>query len=51
MSGDDVVITSNGLPQHNTYYYGQGHEKFAEFDTQGGEHNPNPNRIVLKIIS
>ena len=48
MSGDDVVISSDGLPQHNTYYYGQGHENFVEFDTQGGQHNPNPNRIAAQ---
>ena len=29
MNGDDVVISSDGLPQHKTYYYGQGHEKFV----------------------
>lgn len=48
MNGDDVVIASDGLPQHNTFYYGQGHEKFVEFDTQGGEYNPNPNRIAAQ---
>ena len=48
MNGDDVVISSDGLPQHKTYYYGQGHEKFVEFDTQDGEHNPNPNRIAVQ---
>ena len=48
MNGDAVVITSDGLPPHLSYYYGQGHEYYTEFDTSGerSEYSPNPNTIA-----
>jgi len=48
MSGDDVVISSDGLPPHLSYYYGQGHANYTDFDRTGDreDHNPNPNRIA-----
>jgi hypothetical protein len=48
MSGDDVVIASDGLPPHLTYYYGEGHENYTDFDTQGGEYSANPNTIATQ---
>lgn len=47
MDGGDVVIESKGLAPHKSFYYGEGHANFAEFDySRGSEYRPNPNKIV-----
>lgn len=43
---NQAVIESNGLPPHRSYYYGEDHPNFEEFDTSRGEdYSPNPNEI------
>ena len=51
VDGDAVTISSDGLPPHNSYYYGEGHANYAEFDTRDGEHSPNPNQIATQNLS
>ena len=45
-SGDSSVIEADGLPPHLSYYYGEDHPNFEEFDeSRGSEYSPNPNEI------
>jgi hypothetical protein len=48
VDGNSIVINSDGLPPYNSYYYGEGHENYADFDTSGerSDYNPNPNVIA-----
>ena len=47
MNGDAVVISSDGLPPHSSYYYGSSHPNYAEFDeSRGSDYTPNPNEIL-----
>ncbi len=46
VSGSNVVIRTNNLPPHDTYYYGEDHENFVAFDTsRGAQYKPNPNTL------
>lgn len=48
-SADKVVITTEDLPPHRSYYYGAGNPNYADFDTsRGAQYRPNPNRITQK---
>ncbi len=55
LDGDSVRITSDNLPPHPSFYYGEGHPLFEAFDTsRGAEYRANPNVIggtgfVLRI--
>ena len=45
--GDSVRITSDNLPPHPSFYYGEGHALFEEFDfSRGAGYGPNPNVIA-----
>ncbi len=47
LDGDMVVITGENLPPHLSYYYGEDHEQYEEFDySRGDEYRPNPNEIA-----
>lgn len=45
MSGTSVVISTQDLPPHRTYYYGATSPNYAPFDTRGGQYHPNPATI------
>jgi hypothetical protein len=46
MNGSDIVIASDNLPPHPSYYYGKGSPNFAEFERYGSDqYGPNPNLI------
>ena len=52
VNGDAVTISSDGLPPHNSYYYGEGHANYADFDTsRGDDYAPNPNQIATQSLS
>ena len=52
MDGDTVVINTDNLPPHPSYYYGEGHELFAEFDyDRGDEYRPNSNSLGEEDIT
>ncbi|MCO4760842.1 MAG: YHYH protein [Myxococcales bacterium] len=52
MSGDTVVIKTDGLPPHNTYYYGSGHDKYVAFDfSKGSDYHPNPNTLKQQNVT
>lgn len=47
VSGGNVVIATNGLPPHKSYYWGSGSPNFAPFDTsRGSMYHPNPNTLA-----
>jgi hypothetical protein len=46
MSGTDLVITTTGLPPHDTYYYGSGSPNYVAWDSRGGAYHPNPNTLA-----
>ncbi len=46
MSGTDLVITTTGLPPHDTYYYGSGNPNYVAWDARGGAYHPNPNTLA-----
>ncbi len=50
MSGDDVIIATDGQPPHESSYYESGSLSVA-WDDQGGTHFQNPNRIASQSIS
>lgn len=46
LEGDVVVLESTGLPPHLSYYYGEGHPNYTDFDTsRGADYRPNPNQL------
>ncbi len=47
-TADSIVIATQDLPPHATYYYGSGNANYAEFDTRGGDYKPNPNKLAAK---
>ena len=55
LDGDSVRITSDNLPPHPSFYYGEGHALFEAFDSsRGADYRANPNVIggrgfVLRI--
>lgn len=52
MSGGDVVIATQSLPPHPSYYYGSASPNFAPFDTsRGPEYRANPNVLSAKAIT
>jgi hypothetical protein len=50
MSGDSVVIRSDGQPPHRSFYYGETHPNFEAFDSMGDTRMPNPNRIAARDV-
>jgi YHYH protein len=51
VDGDFVVITGPDQPPHLSYYYGENHEQFVEFDySRGDEYRPNPNEIEIRTF-
>ncbi len=44
-SGAGDAISSDGLPPHESPYWGEGHELYVAFDDRGGTHFQNPNVI------
>lgn len=51
-SADAVTITSDGQPPHRSYYYGQGHPNYEDFDySRGAEYRPNPNKIIAQTLT
>jgi hypothetical protein len=52
MDGDVVVISTENLPPHRTYYYGAGHPNYAEFaQGRGDEFHANPNTLSATPFS
>ncbi|MBT6176027.1 MAG: hypothetical protein HOI23_02190, partial [Deltaproteobacteria bacterium] len=50
MDGDSVVIESDGLPPHASFYYETSDENYTEFVSQGDGFYQNPNRIEAQNI-
>ena len=50
MDGDSVVIESDGLPPHLSFYYETSDENYTEFVSQGDGYYQNPNRIQAQNI-
>ena len=49
--GDTLTIESAGLPPHKSYYYGDGHPNYEDFDTsRGSQYRPNPNTIETQDL-
>ncbi|MCX5745718.1 MAG: YHYH protein [Proteobacteria bacterium] len=46
VTGTDLLITSRGLPPHDSYYYGTGDPNFVAWDARGGAYHPNPNVLA-----
>ncbi len=47
-----VTVTSNGLPPHRSYYYGEDDPNYEDFDySRGDDYSPNPNQISEQDIS
>ncbi|MBK9036576.1 MAG: YHYH protein [Myxococcales bacterium] len=47
-----VTITTEDLPPHPSYYYGDASPNFAAFDTsRGAAYHPNPNQLARQAIS
>ncbi len=52
MSNGAVVISSDGLPPHKSYYYGSAHALYTAFDTsRGAAYHPNPNVLKEQSLS
>ncbi len=51
LDGSDVVITTNALPPHRSYYYGAGSPNYEAWDDRGGQYHPNPNTLTKTIVS
>lgn len=52
LDGDEVVIQTDNLPPHPTYYYGEGHPNYVAFDTsRGDQYRPNPNTLDLTEVT
>lgn len=52
MSNGAVVISSDGLPPHKSYYYGSAHALYAAFDfSRGADYHPNPNTLKEQSLS
>lgn len=46
LDGDDLVIETQNLPPHRSYYYGAASSNYEAFDTsRGAQYSPNPNTI------
>lgn len=50
MEGESVVLATESLPPYDTYYYGEGHANYAEWDDRGGGYAPNPNVIASLAV-
>ncbi len=50
-TADAVVITTDDLPPHLSYYYGASSPNYATFDVRGGDYHPNPNKLKSKKFS
>ena len=50
MDGDSVVIESEGLPPHASFYYETSHENYTPFVSQGDGFYQNPNTIETQNI-
>jgi hypothetical protein len=47
-----VTVSSDGLPPHRSYYYGEDDPNYEDFDySRGDEYSPNPNQISEQDIS
>ena len=50
-SGDGDALSSDGLPPHESPYWGEGHAMYVAFDDRGGTHFQNPNTIGTQNIA
>ncbi len=50
MEGDGVVLATESLPPYDTYYYGEGHDNYADWDDRGGDYYANPNVIAALAV-
>ncbi len=49
---DSVKITTEGLPPHASYYWGEGDPNYAEFNyDRGSDYHPNPNSLSAQNVS
>lgn len=50
-TADAVVVETESLPPHLSYYYGSADPNFEPFDTtRGAQYQPNPNLLAKKAI-
>lgn len=48
---DAISVFTTNEPPYPSYYYGEGHPNYAEFDyTRGDEYDPNPNTLAAQAI-
>ncbi len=45
VSDTDHTIASDGLPPHESPYWGEGHDLWVAWDDRGGDYNQNPGAI------
>jgi hypothetical protein len=51
IDGSEVVIETDGLPPHKSYYYGEGSPNYTDWDdSRGDEYSPNPPKIAEQNI-
>lgn len=51
LDGQYVVLATEDLPPHRSYYYGSGSPNYEAFDTSRGlQYHPNPNQLAAKQI-
>ncbi len=50
IDGTDVVLRSNGLPDHKSPYFGTGDAKFEAYNGNNTQFALNPNRIVEQTL-
>lgn len=51
-SATGVVIKSDDLPPHKSYYYGEGNANYAPFDfSRGSMYRANPNKLAARTFS
>jgi hypothetical protein len=52
MGATGVVIRTDNLPPHKSYYYGEGSPNYAPFDfSRGSMYRANPNRLAARPFS
>jgi hypothetical protein len=45
MNGADVMIRTQNLPPHPSYYWGEASPNYVAWDDRGGQYHPNPNTL------
>lgn len=51
VNGSQVVLSSQGVPPHLSYYYGSSHSNYTAFDySRGSGYRPNPNTLSQRNL-